>query len=83
LALGKAVITRDSPSIQEAIQPGVHAYLVEAANPKQLVEGILNLQADPSLRELLGQQGQALFRQKYSLENLGQQFKRYLLALIQ
>jgi glycosyltransferase involved in cell wall biosynthesis len=83
LALGKAVITRDSPAIQEAIQPGVHAYLVEAANPKQLVEGILNLQADPSLRELLGQQGQALFRQKYSLENLGQQFKRYLLALIQ
>ncbi len=78
LAMAKPVITGDSPTVRQALQHGVHAYLVERANPAALAAGILALRDDPALRQSLAVQGRALFEACYTTRQLGARFRRHL-----
>jgi glycosyltransferase involved in cell wall biosynthesis len=71
LAMGKAVISGDSPAMRAAIAHGEHIYLCERENPAALAEAILVLRNDPQLRAQLGQNGYRLFKEKYSLAQIG------------
>ena len=71
LAMGKAVITGDSPAIRRAMAHGEHIYLCERKNPAALAEAILALRDSPHLREQLERGGQCLFKEKYSIKQIG------------
>jgi glycosyltransferase involved in cell wall biosynthesis len=71
LAMGKAVITGDSPAIRKTMRDREHILLCERGNARALAEAILILRDSPDLREELGQRGLCLFKEKYSLEQIG------------
>lgn len=81
LAMAKPIITGDAPTVRAVLQHGVHLYLVERASPPALVEGILALREAPALRQELGQAGQAIFTERFSIDRLGACFKQHLQEL--
>lgn len=81
LALGKPVLTGDSPAVRRVFQHGRELYLCERANPTALADAIRTLCADAQLRATLAQQGQARFCQEFTIEQLGAKFKHHLLEL--
>jgi len=60
LAVGKPVITADTPAICELLSEE-SVYLIPAGNPKALADAILRLRGDANLREKLATNGHAIF----------------------
>jgi glycosyltransferase involved in cell wall biosynthesis len=83
LAMGKAVITGDSPAVRKAMVHGEHIYLCERGNPAALAKAILALRDEQGLREQLGRGGGCLFKEKYSLEQIGQLAASHLVEVTQ
>ena len=81
LAMGKAVVTGDSPAVREALSDREQVYLCERANPQALAEAIRELVADASLCQSLAEKGHRAFVEKYSPASLGNQFVDHLRAL--
>jgi glycosyltransferase involved in cell wall biosynthesis len=79
LAMGKAVITGDSPAVRKALRDREHILLCERGNARALADAILILRDSPGLREELGRNGQCLFKEKYSLEQIGRLAAAHLL----
>ncbi len=77
MAMGKAVITGDSPAVREAMQHEVHIYLVERGNPQAIADAILKLIDDVSLREKLAANGFDLFTSRFTNQILGAQLNEY------
>ena len=71
LALGKAVITADTPAARELLADRETAVLCPPGDPKALAASILLLKKDESLRRSLGMRGRALFEKKCRPEILG------------
>ncbi len=82
LALGKPVLSGDSPAVRRVFQHGRQLYLCPRANPTALASAIRTLCADASLRATLAQQGHAHFRQEFTIEQLGAKFKQHLDELV-
>jgi glycosyltransferase involved in cell wall biosynthesis len=81
LALGKVVLTGDSPVVQRVFAHGRELYLCERANPTALASAIRTLCGDAQLRATLAQQGHARFCQEFTIEQLGAKFKQHLCVL--
>jgi glycosyltransferase involved in cell wall biosynthesis len=79
LAMGKAVITGDSPAVRKTLRDREHILLCERGNARALAGAILLLRDSPELREGLGQRGQCIFKEKYSLEQIGRLAAAHLL----
>ena len=60
LAVGKVVITADTPAVRELLDEK-SAYLVPVGNSKALADAILYLKNNKELREMLGVNGHAIF----------------------
>ena len=82
MAMGKAVITGDSPAVREAMQDEVNIFLVERANPQAIADAILTLIDDGSLREKLAANGYDLYSRHFTNQILGAQLKEYLSEFI-
>ncbi|MBI1881504.1 MAG: glycosyltransferase [Chloroflexi bacterium] len=82
LAMAKALITGDSPTVREVLTHRTSAYLIERANPQALAEGIKVLQADEDLRKTLSTQGYALYQRYFTIEQIGFLFKQHLIELV-
>lgn len=63
LALGRPVITRDSPAIRELLEHEKNVLLCPAGDGAALAAAILRLQADPALARTIAAGGLACFRQ--------------------
>ncbi|MFN3429131.1 MAG: glycosyltransferase, partial [Candidatus Sericytochromatia bacterium] len=70
-AMGKAILTADTPAIREAFPEGALA-LVPAADPEALAEAIRSLLADPEARRRLGAHAQARFEEAFSTRAIGE-----------
>ena len=68
LAVGRAIITADTPAVREALTHGEHAWLCPPGDAEKLAEAIAALKGDPSLRQSLGASGHQLFVERFSLE---------------
>ena len=75
LAMGRAVVTGDSPAARQALQHGVTAWLCDRNEPESLAEAIRTLRADPALRGRIAKAGAELFEREYSIGQLGEQFR--------
>ncbi len=82
MAMGKAVITGDSPAVREAMLHEVHIYLVERGDPQAIADAILKLIDDESLREKLATNGYDLYTSRFTNQILGAQLKGYFNELM-
>lgn len=64
IALGKAVITSDTPAIRELFDDRKNILLCEIANENDLAKKIMELKDDNDLRELIAKEGNKIFREK-------------------
>ena len=63
LALGRPIITRDSPAIRELLEHEKNVLLCPAGDGAALAAAILRLQADPALAQTIAAGGLACFQQ--------------------
>ena len=73
MALGRPVITGDTPAARELLENGNNALLCEMASAKALAETILKLKADPALGLKIAGAGHETFRSRTSAEALGKE----------
>ncbi len=73
LAMGKPVITTDTPAIRELLTHRENVYLCEAANPASLANAIKELYSDASLRQEIANNGFEIFQKKCSPRVLGEE----------
>ena len=78
LAMGKPVISGDSPTVRAALTHGEHIWLCERDNPESLSEAILLLASDQALCQRLAVQGYSLFQEKYSIKAIGRRLLNHL-----
>lgn len=71
LAVGRPVITADSPAAREWFADGIHLRLVAPGDPHALAESILDLARDEDLRQALAAQGHQLFQARFTPEAIG------------
>lgn len=70
LAVGRPVITADTPGIREALTHGRDAWLCPAGDGEALAEAIARLKREPELCRALAANGHQLFKNRFSLEAL-------------
>jgi glycosyltransferase involved in cell wall biosynthesis len=72
LALGKPLITADTPALRDAFMPGEHLLAVPPGDARALAEAVTRLVDDPDLRDRLGQAGRTRTRIGFNEAALGQ-----------
>lgn len=82
LAVGKPVITADTPAAREIFSNGVHAILSPPGDADALARAILKLRDNPQWREDIGRAGYELFRTRLSPHHIGQDLKKRLEEII-
>ena len=73
LAMGRPVISGDSPTICAALADRREIYLIERNSPAALAAGLSELQANPALREAIAAAGHARYRAEHTVAALGRQ----------
>jgi len=68
LAMGKPTIVGDNPANREVMSHRQNAYLCPMADPVALASAILELRDDPLLRQRLGKEGLALYRERFTTD---------------
>lgn len=71
LAVGRPVITADSPAIRTLLTVDEQIIVCSPANPDALANQIAHLAANPSLRQRLARQSHALFERQFSIQAIG------------
>jgi glycosyltransferase involved in cell wall biosynthesis len=72
LAMGRPVITANSPAAREFFQMGIHACLVPAGNSQALARAIGQLADDPASRTRLAAAGYGLFATLFDPQRIGE-----------
>ena len=83
LALGRPVISGDSPTIRAALADRREVYLVARNSPEALAAGLSELRADPALRESIAAAGHARYRASNSTVAIGRQMAGALRELVE
>lgn len=73
LAIGRAVVTTDTPGCRETVVDGVNGYLVPARNAGALEQAMERFITDPSLISTMGQASLSLARDKYDVRKVNAQ----------
>lgn len=71
LAVGRPVITADTPAIREALTVGEDVWVCPSGDSEALADAIATLARDPGLRRRLAENGHRAFREYFSPEALG------------
>ena len=74
MAMGKSIITEDSPANREIFTHKENVYLVEPGNPVALAKAIKELASNDKLRAYLGQNAQKLFESRFTIEKVEEEF---------
>jgi glycosyltransferase involved in cell wall biosynthesis len=72
MACGKAVVSTDVGSVRELVEDGVTGIVVPPRDAEAISRAVLQLVADPELRERMGAAGRARARTSFALDQLGQ-----------
>lgn len=71
MAVGKPVVTGDSPAARELLRDGTHCLLCEMNRPESLAAAILTLQKDKDMAGRLAENGRRLFNEKATPKVIG------------
>lgn len=78
LAMGKPLITGDSPAAREALTNMEDCVLCKMASPKAIAESIILLKEDEYLKKKIATNGYSLFKEKFTPKVIGKELKKYL-----
>ncbi len=70
-AVGRPLVTRDSPALREVLAPDVHCLAVPPATPDALAGAVARLLDDPGLGERLGRAARASVLARFAPERQG------------
>ena len=73
MAMGKPVITGDTPAARRLFTHRIHAFLVPVADPKAIADAVVELMEDRHLRERLSHNGREIFQTVATPEILGRE----------
>jgi glycosyltransferase involved in cell wall biosynthesis len=82
LAVGRAVVTADTPGARELLADGRDSLLVPPGDPDALARAIRRLAGDHDLRRRIAAGGHETFRTRASPDALGREFGDLLRALV-
>lgn len=82
LALGRPLVSAESPAIRDCLTHGEHAYLVPRADPAALAAAVRALHADPALRDRLAAAGHAAYRRHNRPAAIGATLAQALATLV-
>jgi glycosyltransferase involved in cell wall biosynthesis len=82
LAMGKPLITGDSPAARELLDNGRNAILCDMGSSDALVDAIRRVQGHPLLRQRIGEEGRKLFQNKCRPEVLGSRLAHMIQATL-
>jgi glycosyltransferase involved in cell wall biosynthesis len=82
LALARPLLTRDSPAVQDLLEPKKHIWTVPPANPRAIADAIMFLKNNPETRNNMAQQGHELFCQKFTPEKVTETLLQRLIRLV-
>ena len=74
MALGKAVITLDTPAIREFFTHGENIYLCPSAEPEAIAHGLIELYSQPEMRQKIAENSRQLVYKKFNPQALGKTF---------
>jgi len=83
LAIGRAVVTGDTPGMAELLTDRVDARLVPTGDPDALATALVELRDDPALRARIAAGGARTFAKRASPDALGVEFRGLLELLVQ
>lgn len=78
LALGKPILTADTPAIRELLIDSINVILCQSANSKSLAEEILRLKKDLPLRESISREAKILYDEGLSPKKLTAELANFL-----
>jgi glycosyltransferase involved in cell wall biosynthesis len=81
MAMGRPVITADSPALREWFSPSDHVVAVPAGDPEALAAALQRLAGDPAQIATLGAAAQAHIRAGFLPVHIGAQVKQILQAI--
>jgi glycosyltransferase involved in cell wall biosynthesis len=81
MAMEKPVISGDSPAVRQVFIHGEHIYICQRASGQSIANAVISLFNNPSLRSQIAQNGYKLFKEQYSLINIGLRFESFLREL--
>ncbi len=82
LAVGRPVVTADTPAVREVFTHGENIWLVPAGDEKALAEAVLTLKDDATLRQRLAANGHALFKERFSIDAIRRDITRIILEAL-
>ncbi len=74
LAVGRPLISGDTPAMHETFIHRENIYFVPLNDPEALAQAILSLKQDPELRERIARGGNELYKEIFTPEAIGRQF---------
>ncbi len=74
LAVGRPLISGDTPAMREAFTHGKNVYLVPLDDPEALAAAIRELKRNPEQRESMAKEGHSLYQELFTPESIGRQF---------
>lgn len=83
LAMGRPVVTADSPTVRAALADRREIYLIERNSPDALAAALRDLKDDPAQRERIAAAGHARYLAGNSIPAIGRQMKEALLAAVE
>ena len=81
LAMGKPIITGDSPAVRRALPPNT-VFLCDRNKPQEISEAIVELASNAEKRLALANNAIKVFNENYSIEKLGHKIEKYMTELI-
>jgi glycosyltransferase involved in cell wall biosynthesis len=82
MALGKPVIATDAGGNHELIKDGKSGFLVPVKDPKALARALIKCIKQPQMRKEMGLLSSQLFKERFSLERMLDDYQRLYQELI-
>ncbi len=82
LAVGRPLITGDTPASRELLRHGEDAWLCPPGDGEALARAILHLKDRPEVRERLAREGRRAFEERFSARALGRALEEVLRGLL-
>lgn len=82
LAVGRAVITADTPAVREIFTPGTDVVTCPAGDPAALAKAVLELAADSERCARIAAAGHALFQREFSIDAVSRSLAPIVLEVL-
>lgn len=70
MAMGRAIITTDTPGCRETVIEGVNGFMVPVRNPEALAQAMLRFIAQPSLIPQMGAESRRMAEEKFDVHKI-------------